>query len=135
MKILLDTHVLIWLILDDCHLSSKAKDYIFNTQNELFYSSVSVWEAEIKHIKHPSDFTLTGEMLDSLSKNSNLQCIPLMSEHTYNLKNLSYSSEAPCPHKDPFDQVLICQAKSENMLFLTHDELLPYYNESCIISV
>ena len=74
-------------------------------------------------------------MLDSLSKKSNLKCIPLISEHTYNLKNLSYSKDTPRPHKDPFDKVLICQAKSENMLFLTHDELLPFYNESCIISV
>ena len=43
MKLLLDTHVLIWLILDNFHLSSKAKDYIFNAQNESFYSSVSIW--------------------------------------------------------------------------------------------
>ena len=51
------------------------------------------------------------------------------------LDTLSYSDKASRVHKDPFDRLLICQAKSENMLFLTHDELIPFYNESCIISV
>lgn len=39
------------------------------------------------------------------------------------------------PHKDPFDRMLICQAKTEDMKFLTHDSLIPFYNEDCIISV
>lgn len=65
MKVLLDTHILIWLILEDKKLSSNAKEIILNPQNEIFYSSVSIWEAQIKHIKHPLEFTLTGELLNS----------------------------------------------------------------------
>lgn len=135
MKVLLDTHILIWLILEDKKLSSNAKEIILNPQNEIFYSSVSIWEAQIKHIKHPLEFTLTGELLNSLSLKSNLKCLDLIPEHSFLLGGLSYSDKAPRIHKDPFDRILICQAKAENMLFLTHDELLPYYNESCVFSV
>jgi len=135
MKILLDTHILIWLILGDEKLSAKARDIILNPKNEVFYSAVSIWEAQIKHIKHPEEFTLTGEMLNTLSLESSLRCIDLIPKHSFLLNTISYSDEAPRLHKDTFDRILICQAKSENMSFITHDELIPYYKESCVISV
>ena len=135
MKILLDTHILIWLILEDERLSAKAMEIILNPQNKLFYSSVNIWEAQIKHIKHPLEFSLTGEMLNDLSLKSNLRCLNLLPEHTFLLDTLYYSDKAPQPHKDPFDRILICQAKAENMLFMTHDSLIPYYNEPCVLSV
>ena len=51
------------------------------------------------------------------------------------LDTLYYSPKAPQTHKDPFDRILICQAKAESMLLMTHDSLIPYYNEPCVLSV
>ena len=64
-----------------------------------------------------------------------MKCLPVLPEHAVFLKTLSYSSDAPRPHKDPFDRMLISQAKAENMVFLTHDELLPFYKEPCVVLI
>ncbi len=56
-------------------------------------------------------------------------------KHAFMVETLRHAKNAPREHRDPFDRLLLAQAKSENMLFLTHDELIPYYNESCIVSV
>ena len=57
MKILLDTHILIWLHLNDKRLSEKARQIILDLHNKVFYSSVNIWEAQIKYLKHPKDKT------------------------------------------------------------------------------
>lgn len=135
MKVLLDTHILIWTHLDDRNLSQKAREIIQNPQNEIYYSSVSIWEAQIKHLKHPKEFILTGELLNSLCINAGFKCINVCPEHSFLLQSLTYSEKAPREHKDPFDRMLLCQAKAENMCFITHDELIPFYNEDYVISV
>ena len=56
--------------------------------------------------------------------------------HAHMIGNLKYDLKAaPHEHRDPFDRLLLAQAKVENYLFLTHDQLMPYYNENCIVSV
>ena len=135
MRFLLDTHILLWTHLDDSNLSPKAREIILNPQNEIYYSAISIWETQIKHMKHPMEFTITGELLDTLCVKAGLKCLNVYPEHSYILQTLSYSSDAPREHKDPFDRMLICQAKAEKLFFLTHDELIPYYNEPCVISV
>ena len=55
-------------------------------------------------------------------------------KHVYALETLTREKSAP-PHRDPFDRMLLAQAKAENMSLLTHDALPPYYNEKCVISV
>ena len=135
MKILLDTHILIWLHLNDKRLSEKARQIILDLHNKVFYSSVNIWEAQIKHLKHPKDFQFSGEALDILSAQANLTCLYVKPAHCIVLKTLSFPVSAPVPHNDPFDRILICQAKVENMLLLTHDDSISYYNESCILKV
>lgn len=135
MRILLDTHILIWLHRNDERLSQKAREIILNPQNEIFYSSINIWEAQIKSLKHPESFSFSGEILDRLSIEAHLSCLYVKPSHSIALKTLSYSENAPKLHNDPFDQILICQAKVENMYLLTHDSLIPYYNEPCILPV
>jgi PIN domain nuclease of toxin-antitoxin system len=55
--------------------------------------------------------------------------------HAFMVETLKHADNAPREHRDPFDRLLLAQAKAENMFFLTHDELIPFYNESCIVSV
>ena len=135
MKILLDTHILIWFHARDAELSAKAWEILLNSENEIYYSAVNIWETQVKFIKHPDEISFSGDELNDLSEKSGLKCLPLKPEHCIGLKNLTYSESAPHPHKDPFDRILICQAKSENMLLMTHDSLIPYYDEPCVLSV
>lgn len=135
MRILLDTHILAWAHTDDSRLSAKARDVITDKNNIVYYSPLSIWEAEIKHTAHPNDFPFSSKRLDELCRISDMAFLPLLSEHIFALHTLHYSLSAPRPHKDPFDRMLICQAKVENMKLLTHDSLIPYYEEDCVISV
>jgi PIN domain nuclease of toxin-antitoxin system len=135
MRILVDTHILVWMHTFDRRLSSKAIDFIMDPNNSIYYSAVSIWESEMKYNLHPEDFPFSGRELNALSEKANLNCLLLEPEHTFALGSLVYSEKAPQKHKDPFDKILICQAKVEDMLFLTHDHLIPYYNESCVVSV
>ena len=108
---------------------------MLNDGNEIFYSVISIWETEIKHINKGDLFPITGAQLKNFSEKAGLKCLELKPEHTLLLSTLHYSDNAPKPHKDPFDKMLICQEKSEEMLLMTHDSLIPYYNEPCILSV
>ena len=135
MRILLDTHLLIWIHTNTQKLPKKVLQYIKNAENEIFFSSASIWETQIKYTKDKTTFPISGSILYHYCQQSGMKCLFVKPEHSFLLDTLSYSDKAPRLHKDPFDRLLICQAKSENMLFLTHDELIPFYNESCIISV
>ncbi len=135
MRILLDTHILAWIHTNDKRLSDKARNLIEDKNNTVYYSPVSIWESEIKCLVRPDDFPFSSNRLDELCRVSDMIFMPLKSEHIFLLKTLHYSENAKKPHKDPFDRMLICQAKSENMKFLTHDGLIPFYEEECIIPV
>ena len=132
MRILLDTHLLIWIHTNTSKLPKSFLSYAQDPNNQFFYSSASIWETQIKYTKDKSMFPISGSMLDNYCKQSGMSCLNVKPEHSFLLDTLSYSDKAPREHKDPFDRLLICQAKSENMLFLTHDELLPFYNEPCV---
>ena len=110
MKILLDTHILVWFHSKDSELSERAWKILLDSENEIYYSSVNIWETQIKHIKHPEEINFSGEELNELSKKAGLRCLPVKSEHCIELKTLTYSKTAPQTHKDPFDRILICQA-------------------------
>ena len=60
--------------------------------------------------------------------------VSIKENHIFALADLRRKENA-LPHKDPFDRMLICQASTENMLFVTHDSLIPDYDEPCIIPV
>lgn len=134
MNLLLDTHILIWTLNDDTKLSKKAREMICDENNIVFYSVISLWEISIKHSAHPENVEFSSRDIISYCSKANLYPLELRDKHILSLETLRREENAP-PHHDPFDRMLIAQAKSENMVFLTHDSLLPYYMENCIISV
>lgn len=134
-KYLLDTHILLWYVGNSKKLSSTVRDIINDSTNAIYYSIVSLWEAEIKRLKHPDKILdLSTDELVTFAYNAGLEQLHLNEDHVRMLKTLSRPKDAP-PHSDPFDRILISQAKSEGMIFLTHDVLLPYYSEDCIVYV
>lgn len=134
MKILLDTHIAIWAVLDSKELSDAARAMILDRENEIYYSAASAWEITIKHMAHPKTFLCSGKHLEKGCEASGFISLPIFNRHSAELETLVRPIDAP-PHKDPFDRILLAQAKSEGMKFLTHDSLISYYNESFIISV
>lgn len=64
MKILIDTHIAIWAVLNDAKLPYKAKDIILDERNEIFYSTASIWEITIKHMLHPDKIRMSGSLLE-----------------------------------------------------------------------
>lgn len=134
MNIILDTHVLIWALNDDPELSKKAVEYILNPANDIYYSTVSIWEVAIKHAIHPDNVTFSGKEFAGYCTEAGYFNLPVYDKHVFAMETLQRPADAP-KHNDPFDRLLIGQAKAENMMFLTHDTLIPYYNEKCVISV
>ena len=134
MNLLLDTHLLIWTLNEDPKLPAKAKELILDPGNTIYYSSVSIWEIAIKHAIHPDNVEFTGKELSEFCQEAGFVPVEVKDRHVFALETLKRPDNAP-RHNDPFDRMLIAQAKADNLTFLTHDELLPYYGESCIVPV
>lgn len=134
MKILVDTHIVLWSLTGDDRLPSEAIKFMENPANELYCSVASIWEVAIKHMLHPNKIMMSGA--DMLEKASlvGFKILQVKGGHVAALETISRPKDAP-QHNDPFDRMLIAQAKAEDMLFITHDSLIPQYNENCILHV
>jgi len=115
-------------------LPDKARKLIENEENEIYYSLVSLWEVEIKHLLHPEAITVSAEDLTKYCEQSGFQKLLIREKHIFALADLKREENAP-PHKDPFDRMLICQASTENMFFVTHNSIIPGYSDPYILSV
>ena len=134
MKLLLDSHILIWALNEDPRLSEKAIKMILDPENTIYYSAVSIWEIAIKHAIHPDNVSFSGSELSGYCSEAGFIPLEVRENHVHAIETLTRPETAP-PHNDPFDRMLVAQAKAEKMCFLTHDSLIPYYNEKCIVSV
>ena len=134
MKLLLDTHILLWALADAPQLPDKAHKLLENEGNEVYYSLASIWEIQMKYLAHPDRMDFNGEQVADYCRESGFSAAPVREEHIFYLKNLKRPETAPA-HKDPFDKIMVCQAAVENMLFISHDHLIPDYDEPCIYPV
>jgi PIN domain nuclease of toxin-antitoxin system len=122
MKLLLDTHLLLWAAEGPRRLSKIARSLISNPDNELFFSAASVWEIAIKRGLGRTDFQVDTRLLRrGLLDNGYIE-LPITSEHTIAVETL------PAIHKDPFDRILIAQAMVEGITLLTVDPLVAKYS-------
>ena len=132
MKMLLDTHIALWAIADTDKLSGEIINLLESKDNEVFYSVASVWEVAIKHKIRPEQMPVSEEAFVELCQNTCFIQLPVKSEHIFLLKTLERPLTAP-RHNDPFDRILLAQAKYEKLNLVTHDSLIPYYEEDCIM--
>lgn len=127
MNLLLDTHILIWSLLESQRLSKKALELLQNPENQIFYSIVSIWEIAIKNNTRKKPMNFSAEQILETCAKFGYEKISLEDSHILYLKNLRRKADAP-PHKDPFDMMLISQAATkEETALLTHDYLLRDY--------
>ena len=95
---------------------------------------VSLWEIEIKHLTNPKNLAVSSKVISAVAEVSGYTLIPLNPLSIYRLPELKRPDSAP-RHKDPFDKILICQAITEEMVFLTHDSLISDYGVSNVLVV
>lgn len=118
MKLLLDTHLLLWWLADSPELPAEARSLIAEPENAIFVSAVSLWEIRLKEslgkLRLPANFdeALEAEAFENL---------PLAAEHTGEIARLEWL------HRDPFDRILIAQARSAGVTLLTADEVVASY--------
>ena len=134
MKILCDTHILIWYLTGDDRLSKKARELIEDDNNFIYFSIVSVWEVSIKHHRKPDKLSLSAKEFSNFCEEQGFVEYSIDQRHIFMIDTLTRPANAP-EHNDPFDRLLISQAKADGLTFLTHDSLIPYYNEPCVLSV
>ena len=134
MNILLDTHVALWSIADHPRLSKKARDLITDPDNTIYYSAVSVWEILLKHDSPKNNLTLTPEDFITYCEDAGYVALNMKPKHIVTASKLD-TSGVDKYHSDPFDRLLLSQAKSENFTFLTHDDKFPLYKEKCIAMI
>lgn len=120
MRILLDTHVFLWYTKADRKLTAKSRVMIQNAV-EVYVSSASIWEATIKARLGKLDVKIE-DLVKAISSSGFLE-LPITAEHAAATNSLSDL------HRDPFDRILLAQAITEPLTFLTADELLKDYSE------
>lgn len=129
MKYLLDTHIILWALINDKKLSKDVKEIIKDNNNQIYYSTVSTWEVELKHLKI-KDFKLSGDQFSFLCDENYLLNLPIQNKHVCRLKETANNE-----HKDPFDKILLAQCLEENMILITHDQKFKAYNQKNIMLV
>lgn len=134
MRVLLDTHIILWTLENNVKLPKKVREIIEDERNQIYYSTASVWEIAIKHMAHPDKMRIDGRRFSEKCMDSGFEMLPVYDRHVYGLETLSRSDDAPS-HNDPFDRIMLAQAKVDELKFITHDSLFPFYNEECVLFV
>ena len=120
MRVLLDTHLILWWLNNSPSLSEHARALISAPENTIFVSAVSLWEIWLKEslgkLRLPADFErkLAEESFENL---------PLTAAQTRHVALL------PWLHRDPFDRMLVAQAQVEDLTLLTADDLVAHYGD------
>ena len=121
MKLLLDTHLLLWIAAEPSKVPKKVRSLILDNDNDLFFSASSIWEIAIKSQLGREDFDVDPHLLRrGLIDNGYL-------ELTINVEHALAVLALPPLHKDPFDRMLVAQATVEGFILLTSDEHVGAY--------
>ena len=123
MKYLLDTHTLIWSIVDPNKLSKKVKELIEAPENQIFVSTISFWEISLKaSIGKLTLENVAPEDFPALCAQMDISVLSLDS-----ITSSTYHQLKATHHRDPFDRMLIWQAKQLNVAILSKDEYIKMY--------
>jgi PIN domain nuclease of toxin-antitoxin system len=122
-RLLLDTHTLIWWMTDDAHLSKSARALIEQKSNSSVVSAVSAWEiaTKVRLGRLPTAAHLAQNFVPDLTREG-IEILHISAEHGI------LAGSLPGPHKDPFDRMLIAQALLENVPIVSNDKALDGYH-------
>ena len=117
MNVLLDTHILIWMLNGYDYLveDEEFQQLFLNQIEDIYFSAVSIWEIELKRLNGKNSFQYDGKEIFYAGIDSNMIPMPAFPKHCLKL------DEVELPQKDPFDRILLAQAKENKLVLLTHD--------------
>ncbi len=121
MKLLLDTHLLLWAAGEPQRLSAEAVALLDAPEHELFFSAASLWEIAIKRGLGRADFQVDPRLLRRGLFDNGYGELPIVSDHAVAIDAL------PPLHRDPFDRILVAQATVEGITLLTMDRQVAQY--------
>jgi PIN domain nuclease of toxin-antitoxin system len=121
MRVILDTHAFIWWTEEPARLSPRVLTLCKDPGNDLFLSLVSLWEIQIKMQLGKLTLNQPLPVVIALQQANGLMLLPIIAQHIYELQNL------PRHHGDPFDRLLIAQARVEEITLISHDDAFQQY--------
>ena len=121
MRLLLDTHLLLWAAANSKRLPGEARALLEDSGNDAYYSAASIWEIAIKSSLRRTDFRIDIDALLAVLPKMGLTELPVGAAHAASVAKL------PPIHRDPFDRLLIAQSIAEPLTLLTNDALLTRY--------
>ena len=126
MRILIDTHILIWFLEGNSELTARQKSLIVSSDNEIFASIASLWEIAIK--VDLGKLTLANPLVDGIAglKSENIDILSITPTHTLQVSTL------PLYHRDPFDRMIIAQAQVEFLDVISSDDAFADYGLNLI---
>ena len=124
MKLLLDTHVFLWLIENNKRLSDRYRQAIQNPNNEKYLSVVSVWECTIKYQVGKLKFPSSPEIYLPTQRREHLIKSLIVDENS-----VAQLISLPLAHKDPFDRLIMAQALQHDLVIMTEDKAILAYRE------
>ena len=127
MRLLLDTHIALWALVDSPRLPAKARLLILAPDNEVIVSAASVWEIAIKHGLAKKNMPVSGAEAKSWFTRAGYTLLPVTAEHA------ALVEELPPHHADPFDRILVAQALDEPMRLVTHDPTVARYSDTVLL--
>lgn len=130
MDYLLDTCTLLWLLLDDKHITKEIKDIVRNKDNIIFISPISLWEIQIKHLKKPELMPYAASNIYNIVTQTKIKVLPFQIEHLISLKDIYIQNV----HNDPFDQMLLSISITDNLILISHDKALNKYLNTSILN-
>ena len=123
MRVLVDTHLLLWAAANSERLPAEARDLVEDPAHEIFFSAASIWEIAIKRALRRKDFTVDlPELLKALPAMGFVE-LPVRSVHAARVVRL------PDVHRDPFDRLLVAQSLTEPLILVTNDAILARYSK------
>lgn len=128
MRLLLDTQIALWALVDDPRLGQKARDLILDSDNEINVSTATVWEVAIKHGLGRGDMPVSGTRAAKLFSEAGYRELPVTWKHAALVDELS------AIHGDPFDRILVAQSLAEPMRLVTRDKTISQYNDTIILA-
>jgi PIN domain nuclease of toxin-antitoxin system len=128
MRLLLDTHLLLWALADDARLSGEVRALIEDGSNEVLFSAASIWEIAIKAGLGRVDFPVRPDAIARAARDTGFAELPVRASAA------ALVADLPPHHRDPFDRLLIAQAVSESLPLYTVDPLLPPYSELVVLA-
>jgi len=126
-RLLLDTHIALWALVDSPRLPAKARLLILAPENEVVVSAASVWEIAIKHGLAKKNMPVSGAEAKSWFTRAGYTLLPVTADHA------ALVEELPPHHADPFDRILIAQALDEPLRLVTHDPTVARYSDTVIL--